>query len=68
MLILVPVRIRNANLDPGEPNQCGSMWLRIRIHNTERMCEVIVEEEHCSDILYFFAFINKTHEENPRTI
>jgi hypothetical protein len=30
------------------------------------MCEVIVEEEHCSDILYFFGFINFFHEENPR--
>ncbi len=35
-----PVRIRSCipntdpNPDPGQPNQCGSMGVRIRIHNT----------------------------------
>jgi hypothetical protein len=34
-LVSVRIRIGNADSDPGQPNECGSMQIRIMIHNTD---------------------------------
>ncbi len=34
--ILIRIRIPNEDPDSRKPNECGSRWIRIRIHNTDK--------------------------------
>jgi hypothetical protein len=45
----IRIRIPNTDPDPGQPNLCGSMRIRIRIHNTDEKSPFATER---------YAFIN----------